>query len=115
MAEDEPLLAMLLEVALKEMGHHVCAVESTEAGTIAAAFKYSPDVMIVDRGLARGDGISAVAEILSRSFVAHIFISGDDLSDRSLHPRAVVLQKPFPEADLASAIESAMRVPVLPQ
>jgi DNA-binding response OmpR family regulator len=110
-AEDEPLLAMLLEDVLKEMGHEICAVESTEAGTVTAALKYTPDILIVDPGLLRGSGISAVTEILRTLFIAHVFVSGDKLWDRPLHPRAVVLQKPFRESDLATAIQRAMGTP----
>lgn len=107
-AEDEPLLAMLLEDVLKEMGHDVCAIESTEAGTVAAGLRFRPDVMVVDPGLVQGSGISAVAEILRTLFIAHVFVTGETLLGRPLHPRAVVLQKPFREVDLASAIDRAM-------
>jgi CheY-like chemotaxis protein len=110
-AEDEPLLAMLLEDVLREMGHDVCAVESTEAGTVTAALRLLPDILIVDPGLLRGSGISAVTEILRTLFIAHVFVSGDKLWDRQLHPRAVVLQKPFRESDLASAMQRAMGAP----
>jgi DNA-binding response OmpR family regulator len=110
-AEDEPLLAMLLEDVLKEMGHEVCAIESTEAGTVAAGLRFRPDILIVDPGLLRGSGISAVTEILRTVFIAHVFVSGDKLWDRQLHPRAITLQKPFRESDLASAIQRAMGAP----
>lgn len=56
MAEDEPLLAMLLEGVLKETECVMCVVEeteATEATTIAAALKWLSNVMIVERRLAR--------------------------------------------------------------
>jgi len=102
--EDEPLIAGLLADILEEMGHHVCAVESTEAGAVAAALKWRPQLMIVDAGLARGNGITAVETILQAGFVPHIFVSGDRLAGGDLDPRAVVLQKPFHESELAAAI-----------
>ena len=40
-------------------------------------------------------------------FIPHVFVSGDALGDRSLHPFAVVVQKPFLESDLIRAIERA--------
>ncbi len=110
-AEDDPLLALLIEDVLKEMGHEICAIESTETGTVAAALRLQPDVMVVDPGLLQGSGIAAVREILRARFVAHVFISGHHLLDRALHPRAVVLQKPFTDQDLARAIQWAITAP----
>ena len=59
--EDEPLIAMLLCDILVEMGHSVCALESTEKGAVAAALQHRPEMMIVDDGLLQGSGISAIA------------------------------------------------------
>ena len=70
--EDEPLIAGLLTDIMEEMGHHVCAVESTETGAVAAALKWQPQLMIVDAGLARGSGIAAVETILRTGFVPTI-------------------------------------------
>ncbi|QND54489.1 response regulator (plasmid) [Phyllobacterium sp. 628] len=103
--EDEPLIAMLLAEVITEMGHDICAMESTEATAVAAALRTKPDLMIVDAGLGEGSGVKAVEEILLNGFVPHIFVSGDDLSDVTLSPDAVVLQKPFREKDLVRAIE----------
>jgi len=106
--EDEPLIAGLLTDIMEEMGHHVCATESTETGAVTAALKWQPQLMIVDAGLARGSGIAAVETILRTGFVPHIFVSGDRLSSSELDPQAVVLQKPFRDSDLASAIARAL-------
>jgi DNA-binding response OmpR family regulator len=113
LAEDEPLLAMLFEDVLNEMGHEVCAVERTEVGTVATGLRYRPDIMIVDVGLAPGNGLLAVTEILRTQFIPHVFVSGEKLDQWPLHPRAEVLLKPFRESDLAGAIERAMHVPSL--
>ena len=106
--EDEALIAMVLAEVLKEMGFAVCASEATEAGAVAAALRERPDLMIVDARLREGSGIGAVETILRDRFVPHVFASGDRLSGLTLHPRAIVLQKPFLEADLALAIQRAL-------
>ena len=106
--EDEPLIAGLFTDIMEEMGHHVCAVESTEAGAVAAALKWQPQLMIVDAGLSRGSGIVAVQTILQTGFVPHIFVSGDRLPSSKLDPRAVVLQKPCRDSDLSAAIDCAL-------
>jgi CheY-like chemotaxis protein len=106
--DDDALIGMLLAEMLEVMGHHVCAIEVTEADTVAAAARYAPDLMIVDAQLGDGSGIAAVEQILRTGFIPHVFVSGDALRVLLLRPDAVVIQKPFREADLASAIERAM-------
>jgi CheY-like chemotaxis protein len=106
--EDEPLIAMLLCDILVEMGHSVCALESTEKGAVAAALQHRPEMMIVDDGLLQGRGISAIAQILHSGFVPHVLVSGDSGARERLHPRTVTLRKPFREIDLVDAIQRAL-------
>ena len=106
--EDEALIAFVLSEILEEMGFDVCASEATEAGAVAAAVLHQPGLMIVDARLREGSGIHAVESILRDSFIPHVFTSGDRLEAAVLHPRAVVLQKPFLETDLALAIQRAL-------
>ena len=104
--EDDCVISMLLAETLAELGYHVCAVEATEAGAVAAAARHRPDLMIVDMHLASGSGPSAVAAIARAEPVPHVFITGAGL--QVLAPDAVVLSKPFREADLVQAIERAL-------
>jgi CheY-like chemotaxis protein len=106
--EDEAMVAMLLAEVLEAMGHEVCAIEATEAGAVAAAIGCRPDLMIVDARLGDGSGVAAVDQILLGLFVPHVFVSGDVSRVRKLKPSAVTIQKPFREADLASAIQRAL-------
>jgi two-component system, response regulator PdtaR len=111
--EDEAVVAALLAEVLEGMGHEVCAIEGTEAGAVTAAIGCEPDLMIVDARLNEGSGIAAVDRILRRSFVPHVFVSGDLSRVRKFKPSAVMLQKPFRESDLASAIQRALAGAVL--
>jgi CheY-like chemotaxis protein len=105
--EDDVLISIMLSGMLAGMGHHVCA---SEAQAVAAAARYRPDMMIVDAALALGgSGISAVEEILRAGPVAHVFVSGDPGTIQTRRPDAVVLRKPFREAELVRAIEIALR------
>jgi two-component system, response regulator PdtaR len=106
--EDNAIIAMLLETMLADMGHDVCAIESTETGAVAAAARLRPDLLIVDAGLSEGSGISAVDRILRDGFVPHVFVSGRDLRPESLNPRAVRLSKPYDERGLIVAIQLAL-------
>ena len=106
--EDDALIAMLLAELLAGMGHVVCATASTEGEAVDAAAHYRPDLMIVDAGLGRGSGVSAVEEICRAQPLAHLFISGDAERVRLHRPDAVVVRKPFRQAELISAIEIAV-------
>jgi CheY-like chemotaxis protein len=106
--EDDALIAMLLSEVLVGMGHDVCATAATEAEAIMAATRYRPDLMIVDAGLGRGSGVSAVEEILRAGPLAHLFISGDAGRVQRRKPDAVVVHKPFRETELARAIDMAL-------
>jgi CheY-like chemotaxis protein len=108
--DDDFLVATLLAEVLAGMGHDVCAIEGTEAGTVAAAVRCKPDVMIVDVLLGDGSGVSAVKEILRTRFIPHVFVSGDISRVPPDRPGAAGLQKPFGEPDLARALQRALAV-----
>jgi two-component system, response regulator PdtaR len=113
--EDEAIIGMLLSEVLAGMGHRVCAVVASEKAAVEAAALHLPDLLIVDAGLAAGNGVSAVDTILATGFVPHVFTTGNALKVRQLRPGAVVLEKLFHETELADAIELALaRTPELP-
>ena len=112
-AEDDPMIAMLLEELLEATGYEVCAVVSDQSEVIAAAAKHRPDLMIVDEGLREGSGIVAVIEILKIKFIPHIFSTGNDRRVLSYNPDAIVLQKPYSVQALSRAIECALE-PIAP-
>ena len=106
--EDEPVIAMLFEELLKEMGHEIVGIAANESDAVAAALKHKPDLMFVDARLGKGSGIAAVKEILLTGFIPHVFTSGDSSSVRAQRPGAIVISKPFREPDLIRAIELAL-------
>jgi CheY-like chemotaxis protein len=109
--EDNAIIAMLLAQTLEGMGHEVCAIEATEIGAVAAAARHNPGLLVVDARLREGSGISAVDHILRDGFIPHIFVSGDVLKPAAVNARAVLVQKPYDEADLSRAIERALTPP----
>src|SRR2546421_7143052 len=84
--EDDALIAMLLTEMLAGMGHNVCATPATEAEAVIAATRYCPDLMIVDGGLGRGSGVSAVEEILRAGTLPHVVIRGHAGTLREAEP-----------------------------
>jgi DNA-binding response OmpR family regulator len=106
--EDDVLIGVLLGEMLESMGYEVCSIEATEAGAVSAAAKLRPGLMIVDVGLGEGSGIRAVDEILLAGPTPHLFTSGDAKRVRAQRPDAIVMQKPFREAELGRAIDRAL-------
>jgi two-component system, response regulator PdtaR len=102
-AEDDAMVGLLLSELLTEMTHDVCALVMTERATVRAAAEHEPDMLIVDVGLGAGSGIRAMEAILSVRLVAHVLMSG-----AGLPPTATTLVKPFREADLVRAMDSAL-------
>lgn len=109
--EDDGLIAMLLAELLTGMGHEVCATAATEAEAVSAAARCRPDLMIVDAGLGHGSGVAAVEQILRAGPIAHMFISGDAGRVKTRKPDAVVVRKPFRQAELVRAIDIALAAP----
>jgi len=103
-AEDDELIGELLSEMLVQMGHGVCSIETTEAGTVAAARLYQPDLLIVDLRLSPGSGVDAVDLIMQTRFIPHILVSGSIARLRELRPDAIMLEKPYTQAALAAAI-----------
>lgn len=108
--EDDGLVALLLAELMAGMGHAVCAIAASEAEAVTAAVRHKPDLLVVDARLGHGSGIAAVDEILRARDgpLAHIFVSGNAGGVQALRPGAVVVRKPFREADLAKAVEIAL-------
>jgi CheY-like chemotaxis protein len=107
-AENDAMIGMMLAETLEGTGHVVCAIVATAADTVAAAVQHRPDLMIVDVQLAKGNGLVAVDEIPSPRPIPCVFITGDAQSALELKPLAIVLEKPFREADLLRAMKQAL-------
>ena len=107
-AEDEAVIAMLLNEVLTDAGHHICASVATAEEAVAAAQKHHPDLILIDAGLRDSSGVDAVVAILKVSPMPHIFMTGDKAAVLAQRPQALVIEKPFDEDALIAAIDSAM-------
>jgi len=106
--EDDALIGDLLRELITDMGHYVCAVEATEAGAVAAAGRYGPQLIIVDVGLAHGgSGITAI-ELIQRTQAVPALLMTGGTAQHGLAGR-IVLRKPFSTADLHRAMQRALR------
>ena len=109
LVENDAVIASLLSEMLEGVGPRVCSVEATEAGAVSAAARHEPDLMIVDANLDAGTGAGAMEQITRARPVRCVLMSGYD--SKMPVPSAVMLRKPFKEADLVCAIQLAMDAP----
>lgn len=107
--EDEPMIAMLAEDMLADLG---CAVvgpaHDLHAAMVLAASAATIDVALLDVNLA-GKPVFALADLLRTKDVPMIFATGygeDGL--READASVPVLQKPYRTTDLARALAQAL-------
>lgn len=103
-AEENALIGMDLAELLTELGHHVCALISTETEAVAASARCKPDMMIVDSILANGSGVNAMHRILEQGPMPHFFLADYPSEVFATDPDAVVVTKPFNLHELACGI-----------
>jgi len=102
--EDEPMIRLLLDDMLADLGYTMAA----EAGRLDEALTQAKDgkfdVAILDVNL-NGQPITPVVEVLVRRGVPFVFVSG--YARRGIpeaHSHVPLLQKPFQSDGLASAL-----------
>lgn len=108
LVEDDPIIAMVLEDMIVELGGSVVCVADRlhEALSAAADLEIDVDVAVLDLTLA-GQSALAVAERLDQRGVPFAFATGAasppaDWKDRPL------IRKPFMVADVARALSQAL-------
>src|SRR3546814_1191993 len=70
--EDEPIIAMDIEMIVRDLGHEVVAVATTHREAVAEAQAHQPGLVLADIQLAdNSSGIEAVQEILTERSEEH--------------------------------------------
>lgn len=108
LVEDEALVAIVAEEALTALGFQV-EVTASAAEAMAAVKRRQPHLAVVDLGLPDTDGGTLVASIKAAAPEAGIVIAtgyeaGAILEKVSPALGAVIMTKPYSDADLATAI-----------
>ncbi|WP_246693383.1 MULTISPECIES: response regulator [unclassified Mesorhizobium] len=106
--EDEPLVAMLLEDLLVEMGHEVIGSVAWIGKAMELAGQVDIDFAILDINLG-GAKSFPVAEILRRRGIPFVFATG--YGSQGLEgefENELTLQKPYEPHELKRAIEQAL-------
>jgi DNA-binding response OmpR family regulator len=103
--EDEPLLAMLLEENLSELGHEIAGVAATVEQATALLDAGPVDFALLDFSLGSETNSTPVALRLREEGVPFIYLSGHrTLSEEGDIPPAPLLTKPFSLDQLDNAI-----------
>jgi CheY-like chemotaxis protein len=102
--EDEPMIRLLLDDMLSDLGYTMAAEAGRLDDALAAAKKGEFDVAILDVNL-NGQPITPVVEVLIERGVPFVFVSG--YGRRGIpdaHSSIPLLQKPFQTDGLARAL-----------
>jgi DNA-directed RNA polymerase specialized sigma24 family protein/CheY-like chemotaxis protein len=109
--EDEPLIAIDIQMLVEELGHRVVAIARTRDEAIAATKSSTPGLILADIQLADGSsGLDAVNQILNDFSVPVIFITAYPerfLTGTPPEP-AFLITKPFGVDSLKAVISQAL-------
>lgn len=109
--EDEPLIAIDIQMLVEELGHRVVTIARTHAEAVKAADEMKPGLILADIQLADGSsGLEAVNQILGHFSVPVIFITAYPerfLTGTPPEP-AFLITKPFGVDSLKAVISQAL-------
>ena len=109
--EDNPLVRLDLRTILEDAGFEVCGGARDGLEAIALARETEPDVILLDLGLPRMDGVEAARRILEERPIPIVMLTAygqDELVSRAVEAGVFgYLVKPFREQDLLHAIAAA--------
>ncbi len=106
--EDESLIAMAIEDALRGFGFTSFDLAVSAEEAVAAAARNCPDLITADVELRPGCGITAVQSICSEQPIPILFITGSPGEVRIRMPGHALVEKPFEEEHVMEAIRIAM-------
>ena len=104
--EDEPMIAILIEAQLRDLGFCSFDITGDQAQAVAYAREHCPDLITADDKLTSGSGTDAVRRICSEHRVPVVFITGDHVAKQQVN--ASYLEKPFLTDELKVAVLSAL-------
>jgi DNA-binding response OmpR family regulator len=105
--EDEPLLSMLLEESVAELGHELAGSAATVKQALEALATSEIDLALLDFSLGHETTSVPIAERLHAAGIPFIYLSGHHTLEADGEvPEAPLLTKPFSLEQLEQAIRS---------
>lgn len=115
-AEDELMIADLLEERLIMGGYEVCGIARTVDEAVALAKLHKPDLAVLDVRLAHGDRGPEIARRLGgRGTLGILYATGEDArhSTLTLADGSASIAKPYRVEDVPSALEVVREIMTL--
>jgi len=109
--EDEPIIAMDIEMIVRDMGHDVTGIAVTRDEAVEMALKHRPGLVLADIQLADdSSGIDAVKDILAEFTIPVIFITAfpERLLTGERPEPTFLITKPFHRSTVKAAISQAL-------
>ena len=106
--EDESLIAMAIEDALRSCGFTSFDVAVSAQDAVTAAADKCPDLITADVELRPGCGISAVQSICSAQPIPVVFVTGSPGEVRIRMPGHALVEKPFDADHMMKVIKLTM-------
>ena len=102
--EDEPLIALMIEEMIEELGYRVSGTAHSMAMASQEFAKHNYDAVLMDINMG-GRYHAETADHLLGSGIPFAFVTGYDYLVEPRHVSVPVLQKPFEPADLRSLLK----------
>lgn len=106
--EDESLIAMAIEDALRDCGFTSFDLAASPGEAVAAAARRCPDMITADVELKPGCGISTVQSICSSQSIPVLFITGSPGQVRVRMPGQALVEKPFNAEQIVAAARQTL-------
>jgi CheY-like chemotaxis protein len=109
--EDEPLIALQLEILVKELGHKVAGIARTKQQAVEMVDRERPGLVLADVRLADGSsGLAAVNEILGSFSVPVIFVTAypERLLTGTRPEPTFLITKPFRPEHVKAVVSQAL-------
>lgn len=106
-AEDNVILADIMEEYLMARGYYVCGIASTVDDAVAIADLHKPDLAVLDYRMARGEyGSQIRARLKDKTSMGILYASGDHLDKKLTQEHGdACIEKPYGMSELVSALE----------
>lgn len=106
--EDNPVLAMHLELIIEDAGHRPLGVAGSMRDALARCAAEPPDLVLVDLNLDDGFTGAELTWRLAEAGVPSIIVSGQIAMLEEPHAAAAVVEKPIRAAQLVAAMKRVL-------
>ena len=107
--EQDAWIITMIEDALWDLGVITIHYAQSAEEAVAFARHTAPDLITAAVRLGESNGLDAVEAIRNGTNIPVVYVTATPWEVRRRHPDAVIVQKPFRNADLKEALRSAAR------